>query len=212
YQFEGLAPGLYQVLATMEGAAGFIEISLTRGSDAANIQLVDLPRIDFFATRQGSSAAANIPMTIFGRRADLSENGKMEEIKTPNRMLPGHWEITARVGPDQYVETIGSEFTARRGLLQQNPPDAFDIFIETRQVTRIRVVIFDKAGHIDGLVLGETKPVPGVPVFLWPLSDAARRSLEGFRQVLANVNGNFHFDGLPPGDYRILATFDLSEV
>ena len=212
YQFEGLAPGMYQVLATMEGTAGFIEISLGRTSAAGNIQLVDLPRVDFFATQQGSGSPMNISMTIFGRRADLSENGKMEEIKMPSRLLPGHWEIMARVGPDEYVEMIASEFSARRGLSQQNPPDAFDVFIETRQITRIRVTISDKAGHIDGSVLRDTKPVPGVPVFLWPITKAARRSLGGFRQSLANVNGKFHFDGLPPGDYRILATFDLSEV
>ena len=28
----------------------------------------------------------------------------------------------------------------------------------------------------------------------------------------SDVAGKFRFDGLPPGDYRILASFDLSEV
>ena len=213
YQFEGLSPGVYQVLAKGDTTAGFIEISVDHAIDSANVQPLDLPRVEFYATRPGSGAPANITMTIFGRREDLSAEGKLEEIKPRgSTLLPGHWEIIATVGPDQYVESIGNDFTARRGLLQQRPPDAFDVFIETRQIGRVRVVISDKAGHIDGSVVRDTKPVPGAAVFLWPTTEAARRSLGGFKQAIADINGKFHFDGLPPADYRILATFDLSDV
>ena len=30
--------------------------------------------------------------------------------------------------------------------------------------------------------------------------------------VIADTEGKYHLDGLPPGDYRMLATYDFTEV
>jgi hypothetical protein len=30
--------------------------------------------------------------------------------------------------------------------------------------------------------------------------------------VIADTEGKYHFEGLPPGDYRMLATYDFTEV
>jgi hypothetical protein len=54
--------------------------------------------------------------------------------------------------------------------------------------------------------------VPGAPVFLWPMEESARRSLHGWRETITDVDGHFKFDGLPSGDYRMMATFDVTEV
>jgi hypothetical protein len=58
----------------------------------------------------------------------------------------------------------------------------------------------------------DSKPVPGAPVFLWPVADSARRSLSGPLQALSDTEGRFRFDSLPPGDYRALASFDVNEI
>jgi len=60
--------------------------------------------------------------------------------------------------------------------------------------------------------MADGKPVPGAPVFLWPVAESARRSLSGSRQALSDTEGSFRFDSLPPGDYRILASFDVDEI
>jgi hypothetical protein len=65
---------------------------------------------------------------------------------------------------------------------------------------------------MEGTVNHEAKPVPGAPVFLWPVSESARRSLHGYRAAIADVAGHFSFDGLPPGDYKLFATFDMTEI
>ena len=205
YQFEGLAPGVYQVLATLPDYAGYTEVSVDHDTDNANVQLIDLPRVEFYPTRA-------VPFTMLGRRQDLSENAKMEELKPRTTLLPGHWELAAIVGPDYYVESIGNDLTARRSLAQLHAPDAFDVFIEARQTTRVRVTVSDKASRLEGTVMLDAKGVAGAPVFLWPVSDVARRSLQGLHQLLSDATGKFHFDGLPPGDYRIVATFDLSDL
>jgi hypothetical protein len=58
----------------------------------------------------------------------------------------------------------------------------------------------------------DSKPVPGAPVFLWPVADSTRRSLSGPLQALSDTEGRFRFDSLPPGDYRLLASFDVNEI
>ena len=47
---------------------------------------------------------------------------------------------------------------------------------------------------------------------MWPVAEQARRSLNGQFKALSDVNGQFDFKSLPPGDYRLVATFDLSEA
>jgi hypothetical protein len=90
--------------------------------------------------------------------------------------------------------------------------DGYEVFIETRFSGRIRVTVSDKAGQIAGRVMTDSKPAPGVPVFLWPVAESARRSLSGPPQGLSDTEGRFRFDSLPPGDYRILASFDVNEI
>jgi hypothetical protein len=61
-------------------------------------------------------------------------------------------------------------------------------------------------------VAGDGSASPGAPVFLWPVAESARRSLAGPRQVVADTAGKYRFDSLPPGDYRVFASFDFSGV
>jgi hypothetical protein len=99
----------------------------------------------------------------------------------------------------------------RRELQQEKSVEWFDIFIDMR-FAPIRITVSDKAALIIGSVVKEGKGVPGAPVFLWPLAESGRRSLKGYRMVIADTEGKYHFEGLPPGDYRMLATYDFTEI
>ncbi len=151
---------------------------------------------------------------LTGRRQDLAESGTEREIKTPQSTLaPGHWEIGARTGPGEYIESIATQFGgSRRAWRAERSADWFEVFVDARPQTRIKVVVSDKAGSIAGIVQSDGKPVPGIPVFVWPVAEQARRSLRGPLLALSDVNGRFQFTSLPPGDYRMTATFDLSEA
>lgn len=50
-----------------------------------------------------------------------------------------------------------------------------------------------------------------VPVYLWPVSEPARRSLGGSLNRMSDTSGRFRFETLPPGEYRMLASFDVYE-
>jgi len=210
YSFTGLAPSQYEILAEKAGStdAGYLELFADRDTASASVTLRPLPDITF-DTRRG------IPVTLTGRRRDLSELGSEREIKLPqDRLTPGHWEMSATTAPGFFVESIASPYAIRRRgyRAETQPPDAFDVFVEYQMFGRVQITVSDRVGQIRGKVTSEGKEAPGVPVFLWPMADGARRSLKGYVQMLSNTNGEYRFDSLPPGEYRILATFDLSEV
>lgn len=215
YTFEGLAPAAYEILATRgNGDAGFFELNLDHDTENGNVQLMEPPTVAIDVRRPGSSGAANGPITVIGKRQNLAESEPEQEITLPRtRLAPGHWDLAARVGGGQYVESISTFGAIRRetGNAGQ-PPDWFTIFLAARNATRITIVVSDQAAQVEANVLDAGNPVPGAPVFVWPIDEAARRSLHGYRIALADVNGHCHFDGLPPGDYRVFASFDVSDI
>lgn len=213
YSFEGLAPGSYEVFGQMQmenGPAGFIELQLDRASENGDLPIGPLSRVEFLIRRAGASGPANLPVTILGHRQDLSESGEDMEIPQRGYLAPGHWEFTARVPSGDYVESITNPITLRRE--QSNPTihaaDWFDIFIDPRNYVQVTVAVSDQAVKMQGKVTSSGNPVPGAPVFLWPVAESTRRSLHGYRETIADTAGSFSFDSLPPGDYRLLATFD----
>jgi hypothetical protein len=216
YQFDGLAPAAYEVLATMQdaSASGFMELFLDRDSDSGSVQVLQTPPITIEVRRAGSSTLADIPVTLIGRRQDLSETVASREIKGPRTALsPGNWELRARAPAGMFVESVTSFPGApRRPWKTEHLSDWYEAFIEPRTPSRIRITVSDKAGQITGAVIVDGKPVPGVPVFLWPVDQSARRSISGPLQALTNTEARFRFDNLPAGEYRILASFDVNEI
>jgi hypothetical protein len=216
YRFDGLAPGAYEVSASLQdaSAAGFVDLFLDQDSDSGNIQVLQLPMVDIEVRRTGSSSPADVGVTLIARRVNLAETEPEREIGGLHTVLaPGYWEMRARVPGGQYVESIVNlRNSYRRPWKAERASDWFEVFIEPRAGARIRITISGQAGKISGGVTAEGKPAPGVPLFLWPVAESARRSLSGTPQTLSDTEGRYRFDGLPPGDYRVLATFDASEI
>jgi len=216
YRFEGLAPGVYEVFARMQDgtSSGFTELFLERDSESGNVQLMQLPQVDFEVQRGSSVSATDRSVRLTGRRRELSETEPEREItKFQTTLDPGHWEFRAQPARGQYVESIGNlHAQPRRPWNAQPAADWFEVFIPPRYSSRIRIKVSDQAARIDGRVVTDGKPVPGAPVFLWPVADSARRSLSGSLQTLTNTDGRFGFENLPPSDYRILASFDVNEI
>lgn len=225
YQFDSLAPAVYEVFASLQNgaAAGFTELYLDHDMNGVNFQMAPAPAVDIEVRHTGSYAQLDIPLVLLGRRQDLAEAENEQEISRPRSTLsPGHWEMRARVPAGQYVESITAQRgSPRRTWSVDHPPDWFEVFIDMRS-TRILITVSDQAGQITGKVTadkvtgdkvtGDGKAVAGVPVFLWPVAESARRSLNGPAQTLSDNEGHYRFDSLPPGDYRVLASFDVNEI
>lgn len=209
YQFENLAPMPYEIVASTNNGSlvTYVELNL-QGDAVVPLQLTRVPEVTFDAGK-----ATDVSLT--GRRADLAAVDQPVKIELPETKLPpGYWNFNATAGPGRYVESVASMFRdIRRPWRPERPADAHEVFIEPQFRNRFKIVVSDKAGQIDGTVTTAGKrTVAGAPVFLWPVSDTNRRILGGPRETLSDIEGRFRFEGLPPGDYRVLATFDASEA
>ncbi len=205
YQFDGLAPANYEVLAAIENgsASGFTEVHLDHEMRGVSLRVMQASPVDFEVRRAG------IPVTLLGRRQNLADTEAEHEIPMPQAVLaPGHWEMRARVPAGYYVESIASlSGSPRRTWNVEHSADWFEVYIDGRY-NRVRIAVSDQAGQIAGTVrTADGKPAAGAPVFLWPVAEAARKSLNGAVQSLCDTEGRFRFDGLPPGDYRVAGEF-----
>lgn len=215
YQFKGLSVGNYELRATAENgsASAFSEFTLAAGLQL-NLSLLSSPDVLIEVWRAGAGAVGDIPIRLSGRLQTLSETGSAVDIRGPRTTVaPGHWEFRAVVPDGYYVDSIASSSSSRQGRGNVGrSSNGFDVFIEPQRPSRIRVTLSDQAGKITGSVKSQGKPAPGAPVFLWPVAESARRSLGGAVQRISDTEGSFHFDNLPPGDYRILASFDANDI
>ncbi len=214
YSFEGLAPGSYEVFAqkqVKDGDAGLTELQLDHDTPNGDVTIGPISRVDFMVRRAGASGIANIPVKIFGHRQDFSESGEDREIPLHGYLPPGHWELRAETPPGTYVASM-TNYASIRHKDDLHSADWFDVFIEGRSFSQVAVTVSDQAATMQGTANSDGKPVAGAPVYLWPVEENARRSLHGYRSTIADVDGHFKFEGLPPGDYRMVATFDLSWI
>ncbi len=214
YSFPGLAPAEYEVSAVLlDGTfSGFFEAFFDKQTSNATVGLGPSPIVEIAAHRAGSSS--RIPVTVTGRRYDLYDAEPDQQLQTPRATLTaGHWEMSAQAGPDQYIQSIFNRLAQLRHPSQtEESGDWFEVFIEMQRMDQVTIVVADGAANIAGNVVQNAKGVPGAPVFLWPVSEAGRRSLRGYRMAFADTEGKYHFEGLPPGDYRMLATSDFTEI
>ncbi|HEU0122752.1 MAG TPA: hypothetical protein VFQ91_19625 [Bryobacteraceae bacterium] len=214
FEFGGLPPANYEVFAYYPdgGGFGFIEQNVSHNVKTV-VQLAKGPELAFEIRDADTRAPIQTKIRIAGRRNDLSGPGQAQEITYPRSGLPpGYWELAATVGPEQYIERIEGRPWRREGFYSL-PTEGFPIYVDPRFAGQpVRILLSRRAGAIGGVVRQEGKPVPGAPVYAWPVDEINRRRLAGGKEQLAGVDGSYQFTGLPPGEYRVFATFDTRQI
>ena len=76
----------------------------------------------------------------------------------------------------------------------------------------MRVLLSPRAVGLSGRVLSGGDPVAGAPVFLFPATPEVRRRVNGIKSTYTDPQGRYRFEGLAPGSYLVLSSFDLDEV
>ena len=152
-----------------------------------------------------AEAPAGSPGKLWFRRADLAGAGEaVAPPITDNKagISAGRWEIMLDPPSGYYVSSM-----AAPGITPAH--SRVDSWNEV--VTRTGSVRFTlSAGPcvVRGTVKSAGEPVNGAPVFLEAYDPATRKRDGELRATRADIRGQYHFDGLPPGTYRILGTFE----
>ena len=216
FSFDGVSPGGYEIVASYnDNSGGAFQELRVGGLTRVSLTLQTMRPVEVEIRTTSGQILKPEEVKLFGRRDDLSGQAKVVPITLPRPMLAtGYWEINGYAISGKYVEsvTMGSGRALQRPEWRAaRPAEWHEIFVDA-PYARLRVTVSDKAARISGSVADAGRPVPGAVVFLWPIADSARRILGGVRQLVADVAGKFSFEGLPPGDYRLLATFDATEA
>ena len=215
YSFDTLAPAGYEVYAeTLDHQeAGFIELFVDRDSESGSVRAGRVPRVEAQYQRLGAGSMPTPSLTLLGRLQDLAETAADAELKLPQTLVKWNWEMRAKTGPNDYVDSIASfSGGSRRPWRPERSSDGCDLVISGFS-TMLRVVVADTAGRIarNGAGGGRRRSRGSRSSYgRWRKRRGAR--CEGRCNFSPDVNGQFRFDGLPPGDYRLVASYDLTEV
>src|SRR5438309_8936950 len=82
-------------------------------------------------------------------------------------------------------------------------------FFFFKQKTAYEIVLGNAPGSLNGAVRDEKRqPIPNVRVVLVP---ARRNRIDLFKTARTGESGEFRFESLPPGDYKLFAWEDIED-
>ncbi len=155
-----------------------------------------------------ANAYENGSMQLFARRRDLAGEGPVQKVRLIDKripMLPGRWEFLLTPPPGYYVSGFnGSEYRGRA-----TRADGWNETQVNSNGGTIRFTLANSPGSVSGVVKDGPDPVAGAPVYLeaWDPTTHQRLPID-LRSTMTDKQGKYSFKEVPPGSYRILATFE----
>lgn len=219
FRFDNLPPGAYEFFAaTADGKlTAYFDRRVEQSTQNAHLELRPAPDIRISMVDEGGRAPVSVSGSVVMRRVDLAGVVETREVQlSAGRaqviLPPGWWEVAGNLPLPNFIDRVFPSW--RRGGVARAiaHPDWHEVQIEPHFSGDLNVSIASKAGGVDVRVIDQEKPVPGIPVFLWPVQPDVRRRSQGPRRLDANSKGEVRFVGLAPGEYRVVASFDLDLV
>jgi hypothetical protein len=208
FRFTGLAPAVYEIYAetlTDPVQVGYQNLGTLDHDSSTSLPTASLPdrRIDIVPAPPGGWPSVQILV----RRKDLAGVGEPEILHLTNGyvpMRPGRWEYLLTPPPGYYVsEFSGGVFG--RGAAQR--PDGWNE-ASASAYSSIRFTLNGGPGVVHGTVKSLGDPAAGAPVYLEAYDPAERRRLLDLRTVRTDTRGQYRFEGLAPGIYRVASTYE----
>ena len=204
FVFTGLVAGEYEVSAQQGDSQGAVQrLSLARD---AQVTLV-LPQPPIQVVVSGADSGE-----LRVRRKDLAGAGPafVVPLVGGRAILPrGHWELMLIPSAGFYVSGVSPRSAnpwSRADCWNEVYPagSPFVRFTVSSGASAIHGVVKDAGGQLTSA----GGAVSGVPVYLEPYDPQARRRVGDLRMVRTDMRGQYRFEGLAPGAYRILSTFE----
>ena len=144
---------------------------------------------------------------MLGRRKDLAGARAMQVVALVNgraRLAPGPWEFALAPVAGYFVSGFSGPGSQRPANLR------FEGWNEAMvgAYGGVRFTLSSNAGSLGGAVTDAGNPAVGAPVFLEPTDLEPLRRVTGVYVTVTGVHGQYQFDGLAPGNYRVLSSFE----
>jgi hypothetical protein len=117
-------------------------------------------------------------------------------------LFSGRWEVHLLPPPGFYVSgfsSLGSEGGSH--------PEAWNE-IEIGNFNVVKFTLTAGGGSVHGIVKNLGDAVAGAPVHLESYDPVSLRRVMDLKTMRTDLRGAYRFDGLAPGIYRVLATFE----
>ena len=218
FDFEQVAPGNYELIAEGDDPmdhgklAAYREMPVDADTDL-QVPLNPWRETDFrMQDEKGNSLdVAGAKITV--RRKDLDGGGKAEPLKLVNgraALGPGRWEMSVVPPGNYYAVSISSGYGVPES--QSGRADGWNEVYLRDFGGAVLIKLSSHPATIHGLVSGPGHdPAPGAPVYLEAYDKDQRKRLGELRTIRTNLRGQFHFNGLAPGYYRIVSTFEYEK-
>jgi len=208
FQFQPVAPGVYEVYAHAGNQAAFTGLTVDREFVEARLQLGPMASVQVTVEdTQGRPVDFGL-FQVKARRKDLSGEGPAAKLPIKDGvavLTPGRWEFSLTPTAGYYVAQFagpGGEGAARER------PDGWNEIVASGGGQAVKFVLSPNPGMVRGTVTNGRDPAVGAPVYLEAFDEKMRRRLVDLRTAQTDLEGKFEFFGLPPGTYRILSTFE----
>ncbi len=217
FRFESLPPGHYELYAESpenqkmgwKFQAAYLQMSIFAPPREVemSLQLVRETRFEY-----ASGPADTSSMEILARRKDYAgvEQPQLIKLSSDRAPLPpGRWEVMARPPAGHYVSGF---LGPTRGVQGKSRPDGWnEILLSSGAYANVRFTLATGAGSIHGAVKSAGETVAGAPVYLETYDSSTRQRVDELRSTRTDMRGSYRFDGLPPGVYRVLSTFEYQQ-
>ena len=211
HHFASLAPGEYEVFAQAPSApapgegitGGYQRISI--GRDSRNPGVTVLLRPGSAVSVTGGPARDWGRMRI--RRADLAGTGPSSPLPIVNGVatIPaGRWEIMLEPPSGYYVARFSPPMMPAAASFGR--PDGWEEVMSPGNGGRF--TLSGGPSAIRGTVKNSDEPVAGAPVYLEAYDPHSEKRQAELRVAISGRRGQYRFDNLAPGRYRILSTFE----
>jgi hypothetical protein len=201
FMADNIPPGQVELVAEADDCGAYETLSMQKDM---YIQVVCSPLrpLTVSWTVKGMTGASTPRYPLMARRMDIDGTGPERELKPNDALLPGMWEIRAITGPEHYVENMA-------GIYSNSYNSRADDWFAVRLGTMVRVTLSAAPASIRGIVSTNGNPIAGAPVFLeWRNSRLREPELRLFG-TRTDTRGNYWFNGLAPGEYRLVSSFDF---
>ncbi len=209
FEFRGLAPNNYELHAepvnSTHNWASFSEHFLDRTAQV-NAAMTPFPRVRVQVSGVGTEG--KFPVSV--RRKSLAGGAPPRSLW--DAIGPGYWEVLLTPPAGSYLASVSAGMGRMRANRLSPADVAPEIRLEPESYVSIDVRLAGNAAMVEGTVKQGVNFSISTPVYLYPVDADVRRRMYGYRTMLTGPKGEFKFDGVAPGQYLILSTWDLDEI
>lgn len=217
FVFTHVAPGVYRIRAragTASGGAPFLALyRIAVSTRDLDVAVTLRPSASVSGRLSADAVNAVTPATLAGVQiqAPLADGSGAGETEAGEVVRDGSFTIRG-VMPGRHLVTVAG--LPHPWVLQRvtyRGQDITDTGLDTdsgQAIDDVRVTITDAATEVSGTVRdADGRPVPGAVVLIIPGAPQFRTAASRrFGRTSSDGDGRYRYRGLPPGDYRVVAS------